>query len=192
MVNVASVNVESEESSVIDEPAATPRENVLPSGRLARATVAGVRIAVALLWIENVNWKSPPDFGRHNGSGLFRYTEDAITHPVFPPFGWLVEHLILPNFVAFGYATMAIEFLLGAFLLAGFLTRFWSVIGLLQILGITLNAPHEWHWSYYLMFSAQFVVLALAGGRTAGVDGLLRPRWSASPSRAARVAMRLS
>jgi thiosulfate dehydrogenase [quinone] large subunit len=179
--------------------AAPPRGNAdvnfLGSGRLARATIVGVRIAVALLWIENVNWKSPPDFGRSTGSGLYRYTEDAITHPVFAPFGWLVQHLILPNFIAFGYATMTLEFLLGAFLLAGFLTRFWSVVGLLQIAGITLsalNAPHEWHWSYYLMFAAQFVVFALAGGRAAGVDGLLRPRWSVSTSLAARVALRLS
>jgi thiosulfate dehydrogenase [quinone] large subunit len=187
--------VASPESSVEEQSRSLPPQNTLASGRLARATVGGVRIAVALLWIENVNWKLPPDFGRSSGSGLFRYTEDAITHPVFPPFGWLVERVILPNFVAFGYATMAIEFLLGAFLMAGFLTRFWSVVGLLQIAGITLsalNAPHEWHWSYYLMFVAQFVVLALAGGRVAGVDGLLRPRWSTSHGLAARVAMRLS
>jgi thiosulfate dehydrogenase [quinone] large subunit len=194
------MDVVSPKSSTITSPTAqmpmsVAPENTLPAGRFARVVVLGARIAIALLWIENVNWKSPPDFGRHNGSGLFRYTQDAITHPVFPPFGWAVQHLILPNFIAFGYATMAIEFLLGAFLLSGFLTRFWSVVGLLQITGITLsalNAPHEWHWSYYLMVVGQFVVLAFAAGRVAGVDGLLRPRWSASHHRAARVALWLS
>ena len=189
------VDVSSQETMTSAPSSTVDPVNDLGSGRLARATVVGVRIAVGLLWIENVNWKSPPDFGRHSGSGLYRYTEDAITHPVFAPFGWLVQHVILPNFIAFGYATMTLEFLLGAFLLAGFLTRFWSIVGLLQIAGITLsalNAPHEWHWSYYLMFAAQFVVLALAGGRATGVDALLRPRWSASSTLAARVALRLS
>ena len=169
--------------------------NQLADGKSTRVVIAAVRIAIGLLWLQNVNWKRPPDFGQSSGHGLYGFTSDAIAHPVLAPFTWLVENVILPNFTLFGWAVLCLEFCLGAFLLAGFLTRLWAVLGILQTVAITLsvlNTPGEWHWSYYLMFAAQFVLVATAAGRVAGVDGLLRPRWSASPTRFARIAMRLS
>jgi thiosulfate dehydrogenase [quinone] large subunit len=53
-------------------------------------------------------------------------------------------------------------------------------VGLMQTVAITLsvlNAPHEWHWSYYLMFLAHLAIFATAAGRWFGVDGVLRPSW---------------
>lgn len=167
----------------------------LDSGRWSRVTIAAARIAVALLWIQNVNWKRPPDFGRSANRGLYKFTNDAVLHPVVAPFTWLVEHIILPNFVFFGYVTLLVEFGLGAFLLAGLLTRLWAVVGIAQTAAITmsvLNTPNEWHWSYFLMMLAHFVLLATAAGRVAGLDGVLRPRWRASSSRLASLAMRAS
>ena len=167
----------------------------LDSGRTARAVIAGLRIAVALIWIQNVSWKIPPDFGRNDRTGLFQFTSYAVEHPVVPPFSWLVQYVVLPNFTLFGYATLLVEFSLGAFLLAGLLTRFWAAIGMIQTLAITmsvLNAPNEWHWSYYLMLAVHAVLIATAAGRTAGLDGLLRPRWRTSSTRLARLALRAS
>ncbi|MET4095471.1 DoxX family protein [Arthrobacter sp. UYCu712] len=167
----------------------------LDSGRTARAVIAGLRIAVALLWIQNVSWKIPPDFGRDDHTGLFQFTSYAVEHPVLPPFSWLVQYVVLPNFTLFGYATLLVEFSLGAFLLAGLFTRFWAAIGIIQTLAITmsvLNAPNEWHWSYYLMLAAHLVLLATAAGRTAGLDGLLRPLWRTSSNRLATWALRAS
>lgn len=171
------------------------RVNHLDGGKGTRVVIAAVRIAIGLMWLQNVNWKRPPDFGQSSGHGLYGYATDAIKHPVLAPFTWLVEHVILPNFTLFGWAVLCLEFCLGAFLLAGFLTRLWTVLGILQTLAITfsvLNTPGEWQWSYYLMLAAQFVLLATAAGRVAGVDGLLRPRWSRSSTRIAHIAMRLS
>lgn len=165
------------------------------SGRTARAVIAGLRITVALMWIQNVGWKIPPDFGRDDHTGLFQFTSYAVEHPVVPPFSWLVQYVVLPNFTLFGYATLLVEFSLGAFLLAGLLTRFWAAIGIIQTLAITmsvLNAPNEWHWSYYLMLAVHAVLIATAAGRSAGLDGLLRPRWRTSSTRLARLALRAS
>lgn len=167
----------------------------LDRGRASRILIAAVRIAVGLLWIQNVTWKRPPDFGRAEGNGLFEFTNDAILHPVFAPFTWAVQNIVMPNFVAFGYVTLLVEFCLGAFLLAGLLTRFWALVGIAQTVAITLsvlNTPNEWQWSYYLMLAAHLVLLATAAGRTVGLDGLLRSRWAESSSPAARLAMRLS
>lgn len=160
-----------------------------------RVVIAAVRIAVGLMWLQNVNWKRPPDFGSIRGNGLYEFTSDAVHHPVHAPFTWLVQNVILPHFVLFGWLVLILEFCLGAFLIVGFLTRLWAVLGVLQALAITLsvlNTPGEWQWSYYLMFAAQFVILATAAGRVLGVDGLLRPQWSASPNRLAGLALRLS
>ena len=169
--------------------------NEIETGRPTRAVLAAVRIAVGLMWLQNVNWKRPPDFGRAAHDGLYQYTSDAVKHPVLGAFSWLIQNVIFPNFALFGWGVLIAEFCLGAFLLVGFLTRFWAAIGILQTIAITLsvlNTPGEWQWSYYLMFAAQFVILATAAGRIAGVDGLLRPRWSLGSGRLARIAMALS
>lgn len=162
----------------------------LDTGHSTRVVIAGLRVAVALLWIQNVNWKVPPDFVR-----LRQFTNYAVEYPVVPPFSWIVEHVVLTNFALFGYVTLLTEFSLGAFLLAGLLTRFWAAIGIFQTLAITmsvLNAPHEWHWSYYLMIAAHVVLIATAAGRVAGLDGLLRPRWRTSSNPLAKLALRAS
>ncbi|MET3811857.1 TQO small subunit DoxD [Arthrobacter sp. UYEF3] len=163
--------------------------------RLRRGGVAALRIGVALLWIQNVAWKVPPDFGEHANTGLYFFTHFAVDHPVFPPYSWFVEHVVLANFPFFGWMTLLIEAGLGAFLLIGLATRFWAVIGLAQSLAImlsVLNAPNEWHWSYYLMILAHVGIFATAAGRSFGIDGVLRPGWMQSTGRLGALLVRLS
>jgi len=148
------------------------------------------RVGVAFLWIENAGWKKPPDF-----SSLRYFTRFAVSDPVFSPFSWLVEHVVLPNFAVFGWMTLLTEASLGAFLLLGLATRLWSLIGIVQSLAITmsvLNAPHEWEWSYYLMVLAHLTLFATAAGRSYGLDAVLRPRWAASTGALPRLLLRLS
>lgn len=174
---------------------AAPPVEPLDQSRAARATLAGVRVALGLLWIQGAGWKVPPDFGQESGSGLFRFTGYAVEYPVFPPYSWLVDTLVLPNFVAFGYLVLLLEASIGAFLLVGLATRFWALLGIAQTAAITLSvldAPHEWPWTYYLMFAAHAVVLATAAGRTGGLDGLLRPVWRRSSGSGARLLLRAS
>lgn len=181
-------------NTTTSKPPATNREEP-DTGRAPTIALAVVRIALGLLWIQGAGWKSPPDFGQEGGSGLFRYTSYAVEYPVFPPFSWLIENLVLPNFVLFGYATLLLEASIGAFLLVGLATRFWAVVGIGQTLAISLsvlNAPHEWPWTYYLMIAVHVVVLTTAAGRSAGLDGLLRPRWRRSSGRVAALLMKAS
>lgn len=160
------------------------------STRADRWLIAGFRIGVAMLWIENSGWKQPPDF-----ASLRKYTSYAVEYPVFPPFTWVVEKVILPNLTLFGWGTLLLEASIGAFLLIGLATRLWALIGLGQAVAITLsvlNAPHEWEWSYYLMVLAHVALFATAAGRSFGLDGLLRPAWHGSSSPTARLLERLS
>lgn len=152
--------------------------------------MAGVRLVLGVLWLQNSGWKSPPDFGREAGRGLYRFTTYAVTHEVIGPFAWFVREIVLPNFIIFGWLTLLVEASLGAFLLLGLATRFWALVGIAQSVAIALsvlNAPHEWSWSYYLMITGHVALLATAAGRTLGLDALLRPVWQRSRSRVARL-----
>jgi thiosulfate dehydrogenase [quinone] large subunit len=144
------------------------------------------------MWVQNLNWKIPPDFGRDEGGGLYGWVRGAVDRPVLAPYSWIVEHLVLPHFVVFGYLTLLTEFALGVFLMVGLLTRLWALVGIAQTLAITfsvLNTPHEWHWTYYLMLIAHLVLLATAAGRAHGLDGVFRPNWRHSDARLARLAV---
>lgn len=161
------------------------------TGRADRSALAVVRVGVALLWIQNAGWKVPPRFGEGpSPEGLYTFTRFAVEYPVLPPYAWLVEHVVLPNFTFFGWGVLLAEASLGAFLLVGLATRLWALVGLGQTVAITLsvlNAPHEWHWSFLLMVLAHLALFATAAGRFAGIDGLLRPRWQRSRGRLARM-----
>ncbi len=168
----------------------TELEPVGPDSRTTRALLAVLRVGVAMMWIENVGWKRPPEF-----SSLRNFTNDAVEHPVFSPFSWVVEHVVLPNFTFFAWMTLLLEASIGAFLFVGLATRLWALIGIGQSLAITmsvLNAPNEWEWSYYLMILAHVGIFATAAGRAYGLDAVMRPIWRTSDSRVSRVLMRLS
>jgi len=163
--------------------------------QLTRGCIAALRIGVALLWIQNASWKRPPDFGETDNEGLFVFTRFAVEHPVLPPFTWFIERVVLPNFSLFGWLTLITEAALGAFLLVGLATRFWALVGIAQSLAITfsvLNAPNEWHWSFYLMILAHLALFATAAGRSFGVDGVLRPTWLESNGRLPGLLARVS
>lgn len=163
-------------------------------GALDRMVLAVVRVAVAVLWIGQVGWKVPPHFGEGAAEGdpddLYQWTSHAVDDPVFAPYSWLVEHLVLPNFAVFGWLVLLAESALGAFLLIGLATRFWAVVGVAQSLAIMLsvgNAPGEWIWTYVLMMLLHAAIFAAAAGRSYGLDGVLRPYWRRSPSRLSRL-----
>jgi thiosulfate dehydrogenase [quinone] large subunit len=126
---------------------------------------------------------------------LLHFTKYAVEYPVFPPYAWIVEQVVLPNFAFFGWAVLLLEATLGGFLLVGLATRFWGLLGIAQTIAISLSvlyAPNEWHWSYLLMSVAHIVIVGTAAGRYAGIDGVLRPSWQASSNRLARILVKAS
>jgi thiosulfate dehydrogenase (quinone) large subunit len=165
------------------------------SDRISRWILSGTRIVIGILWLTNAGWKTPPDFGRSTGSGLYRYTAFAVEHEVFPPFAFLVREIVLPNFTLFGWIVLLVEAALGSFLLLGLATRFWALVGVAQAAAITLstlNAPNEWNWGYYMLVAINLVLFATAAGRFGGLDALLRPAWSSRDTKWAHVLLRCS
>ncbi len=163
---------------------------VQPATRTERIVPLVIRLTAGLLWLSNVGWKVPPNFGKSGNScgGLCGYVQDGIDHGVVPGWSWLMENLVLPNLTLFGYATLFLEFTLAVLLLTGTFTRAAAVGGFLQSIAIGLsvaNTSGEWYWSYLLMAALHVAVFGMAAGRYYGVDALLRqrptlPRWMAA------------
>ncbi|MBA3265890.1 MAG: hypothetical protein H0T14_05875 [Nocardioidaceae bacterium] len=167
------------------------RPAVDASPRASAAALAGLRILVGLLWLYNVSWKSPPDFGQDSGNGLYGFTRDAVDHPVFPPYSWVVEQLVLPNFTAFGWMVLVVETLLAVLLITGTLVRLAALVGVGQSLAIGLSVagtPGEWPWAYWMMIGIHVTLLFTASGRSAAVDSV---RADADAGRGGRAAVRL-
>jgi len=151
------------------------------------ALTLGLRLTAGFLWLSNVGWKVPPDFGRSEDgcSGLCRSVDEGANNGVIAPWSWLMENVVAPNLTLFGYLTLLTEFTLAVLLLSGTLTRLAALVGVAQSLAIGLsvaNAEGEWYWSYLLMIALHVAVLGLAAGRVYGVDARLRqrpalPRW---------------
>ena len=142
----------------------------------AQAVVlAGFRILLGLMWLYNVAWKRPPDFGKDAGNGLYKFSSYAVSDPILPAYSWVVEHLVLPNIAVFGWLVLAAETALAALLLSGALVRVAALVGLGQSLAIGLSvayAPYEWPWSYWLMIGGHAVLVFASAGRVLGIDGV--------------------
>lgn len=121
-----------------------------------------------LLWLSNVSWKVPPDFGEtaDRCTGLCGFVQDGIDHPAVAPTGWVLEHVVQPHLAVFGWITLVAEATLAALLISGRHLRVAAVLGVVQSLAIGLtvaNAPQEWYWSYLLMVGLHLAVLAVLG-----------------------------
>jgi thiosulfate dehydrogenase [quinone] large subunit len=158
-------------------------------------SIAAARILLGLLWLQNSGWKTPPDFGMRADGGLYRFTMYAVEHEVFAPYAHVVREFVLPNFILFGWTVLIVEASLGGFLLIGLATRFWALVGVAQSTAIALSVlatPGEWSWSYYLMIAGHLAIFGAAGGRYAGLDGVLRPVWERRRSAWVRLLLRMS
>jgi thiosulfate dehydrogenase [quinone] large subunit len=158
-------------------------------GPIARGGMAFVRIVFGLMWVANVAWKRPPF------EAFEHFTGFAVSHPVFAPWTFVVENVVLPNFTPFAWGVTALEVVIGAFLLVGFATRLTAAVGAVQTVAIGLSVirgPNEWDWAYHMMFAGHVAIIATAAGRAFGVDGLLRASWLRSSHPIARILGRAS
>lgn len=150
-----------------------PADDAGPRGHAVAS--AALRILVGLLWLYNVAWKRPPDFGQQSGKSVYGFAKDAVDHPVLPPFSWVIEHVVLPNFTAFGWGVLIVETALAVLLLTGAFVRLAALIGIAQALAIGLcvaATPGEWPWSYWLLIGVHVMLLFSAAGSVLAIDAL--------------------
>jgi hypothetical protein len=146
-----------------------------PQAKGGQIALTGLRLLAGLMWLENVVWKVPPDFGERRGGGLYFWTTRAVEFPVWKPFSWLVEHLVLPNFTLFGWGVFVVESALVVLLLTGTLVRLAALLGVAQSIAIGLSvaeAPNEWPWAYAMMIGIHAVLVFAPSAQYAAVDAL--------------------
>ena len=136
--------------------------------------VSLLRIMLGLLFI--TTWWSNQSKGFYTPDGLqYFFTQ------VFPQSGnsltWyaaFIDNIILPVRGVFAPFQLVIEFLIGVFLLAGFLTPYTSAAGAFFILNTFLATfGHDWPWSYVMILGILLVLFFTRAGRSLGIDGIL-------------------
>ncbi len=141
--------------------------------------LGGARILVGLMWLANLHWKVPNDFGQDSGGGLYKYPASLLRHSTFAPFTWVTEEIILPNFQFFGWLTLIIETVIATLLLVGYRTKLAALGGAAWAVPIMLSVLYydradEWSWSYLLLIAGNLLIYASDAGAHLGVDGVLR------------------
>lgn len=161
-----------------------PSRPLLPTG----IVLAGVRIALGLIWLTSLSWKLPPTFDceEGEGEGLCFWMEEMV---VYSHFDWhrdFVEDVALPNYEIIGYLVVGSELLAGLLLVFGLFTRFGALLGFLMSTNLYIGlsaSPFEWEWIYLMMMGLHLLVLATAAGRYFGLDALFHERWEADSER---------
>jgi uncharacterized membrane protein YphA (DoxX/SURF4 family) len=125
--------------------------------------LAGLRIFTGILWLANLAWKLPPDFGKDDPEGLlysFRLAEEDAVLGFLRSF---MADVVIPEFTLFAVLVFAVELVAGLLLVTGVAARVGALIGTVQAIVITLlvaSAPSEWFWTYAMLIALNLVCLA--------------------------------
>ena len=154
-------------------------ENLLATKtqRVPLVWISLLRLLLGILFL--TTWSSNLTKGFYTPDGLV----DFFTN-VFPqsenPLAWyaaFINGIILPIRGFFAPFQLVTEFLIGVFLVLGFLTPLTSFAGIIFIINTFLATfGHDWPWSYGMMLAILAVVLATRAGRSIGIDNLLYDR----------------
>ena len=141
--------------------------------------LVGLRIFMGILWLENLTWKFPPDFGRHDPKGLLYSFRQAEDHAVLSFLRSFVHDVVIPHFTLFGWLVFLVELTAGVLLTLGLFTRIGALVGSVQALIITLlavRAPHEWFWAYAMLITINLVLMLTPAAERLSVDAWLSRR----------------
>ena len=154
-------------------------ENLLATKtqRVPLVWISLLRLLLGILFL--TTWSSNLTKGFYTPDGLV----DFFTN-VFPqsenPLAWyaaFINGIILPIRGFFAPFQLVTEFLIGVFLVLGFLTPLTSFAGIIFIINTFLATfGHDWPWSYGMMLVILFVVLVTKAWRSIGIDNLLYDR----------------
>ena len=139
--------------------------------------LAGLRIFMGILWLANLSWKLPPDFGRDDPRGLLYSFRQAEQYALVGPLRDFVHDVVIPHFTLFGSLVFSVELIAGVLLFFGLFTRVGAVVGTGQSLAITalvVRAPNEWAWGYAMFILLNLLPLVAPSNARLSLDRWLR------------------
>jgi thiosulfate dehydrogenase [quinone] large subunit len=148
------------------------------------------RLIIGYLWLNQLGWKMPPQFGCPSDFAVSTSLTDRTTglcdwvglmtiYSRIPLQATSVENFVVPNLVWMGWLIWLMEAFIGLSLILGLISRLGALVGLVQAanLFVGLSAvPTEWVWSYALLFTFHLLFFCIPPGRIWGVDVWLRQR----------------
>ena len=140
-----------------------------------------LRISYGILWLHQVTWKVPPDFGLTRKDGLYYWTSEMVKYSFLPPHKFFVESVVLPNFLFFAWLTFLTEICIGVSHLFGVVSRLGAFLALAMSVNLLVGLvrhPGEWPWSYLMLLGYALIFLSGHPGRVLGLDGWLFRRLS--------------
>ncbi len=132
-----------------------------------------LRVFMGVLWLSNLSWKLPPDFGRNDPRGLMYSFRQAEHYALSEPLRRFMANVVIPHFTFFGWQVFLVELVAGVLLLLGWHTRVGAVIGLLQAIAITVltvRAPNQWFWGFALFVAVSLVLVVVPCNMRLSVD----------------------
>jgi hypothetical protein len=167
----------------------------LPAEAVKASAIAFTRIFLGVMWLFEVtvghNWKiggfasgaNPAWMGPGAGDAVREESAQAIADGTYAWAGWLFESLIIPNAVAFGYITIALQILLGVAFIVGFAVRPLALAAIAMdvsifMLGNSRIPP--------FFTAAHLFVLVSGAGTYYGADGWILERTAATKNGAVK------
>lgn len=175
--------------------------NYLPD-RVGRYGMVLVRIIFGYLWITQLAWKMPPQFGcpadfavststSARTTGLCDWVGLMASYSKVPAHGAFVKNFVIPNISWMGWLIWLMEAFIAISLILGLLTRLGGLVGFLQSVNLYIGLtalPFEWYWTYGMMYTLSLVFICVPAGRFLGVDMWLRPRLQAAAKKGSSLA----
>jgi thiosulfate dehydrogenase (quinone) large subunit len=141
--------------------------------------LTGLRLLMGFLWLANLSWKLPPDFGRNDPEGLLYNFRLAENYAVLPFLRSLMTDVVIPHFTLFGWLVFLVELTAGVLLTLGLFTRLGALVGSVEALIITLlvvRAPNEWFWTYAMFVAINLLLMLTPAAERLSVDAWLSRR----------------
>ncbi len=163
---------------------------------LGRIGMVLARLIIGYLWITQLGWKMPPDFGcpadfavstslSARTSGLCDWTGLMAVYSKVPAQAAFLKNIVIPNISWLGWGVWLLEVVIAGSLVFGLLSRFGALLGFLQAVNLYIGLtaiPFEWYWTYGMLITLHLIFFCVPPGRFYGLDAWLRPRLQAAAS----------
>jgi uncharacterized membrane protein YphA (DoxX/SURF4 family) len=170
--------------------------------RIGQIGMIIARLIIGYMWITQLQWKLPPQFGcppdfavstslQARTTGLCDWTGLMAEYSKIPAHGEFVKNVIVPNLSWMGWGIWLMEAFIAVSLILGLLSRLGALLGFVQAVNLYIGLtaiPFEWYWTYGMLYTLHIIFFSVPPGRYWGIDTLLRPRLLAARTKGNRLA----
>ncbi len=140
--------------------------------------IACLRIMIGIMFV--TTWLNNIREGIYTPDGLVKFftVDFAQSENPLGFYAAFIMNVILPIRSFFAPFQLITELILGLALLFGFLTPFFSLVGIFFLINTFLATfGHDWPWAYFMPITILAVTFLSKAGRSVGIDAYLLKRF---------------